>query len=91
MIDCAIYLEAPLMEMIQDSEFEELRKYNLTDRDWETLSICHEILLVSIQVHTKIVIKWLIILQRFPMLSSSFSLQKKLQLLDLLFWLLRAS
>lgn len=46
MIERAILLEGPLMDMIEKSDFEELRKYRLTDADWEVLFLIRNILRV---------------------------------------------
>lgn len=77
MIERAIELETPLMDMLESSEFEELRKFILTDADWDLLSLCHKILKVppSFSVYIIILKFWLFC--RFHTLSSSFFQRKR--------------
>lgn len=79
MIERAIELEEPLMDMLESSEFEELWKFQLTDADWDVLCLCYNILKVNFiaDILVLIVVLTFGLYYRFPILSNSFYLRRK--------------
>lgn len=84
MIERAIMLEVPLTSMIEESKFRELRKYKLTDSEWDALFQVRNILRVRCcNSNVELIVKF--ICNRYHMLSSNFYQAKKLQHFAVLF------